>query len=960
MDHGFEAVQRTKVPNLSLEVIEFDHKPTGAKHIHLAANHPESAFMVALRTVPEDSTGVAHVLEHTTLCGSIKYPVRDPFFLMLRRSLNSFMNAFTAGDYTAYPFASISHKDFNNLLDVYLDAVFFPNLDPLDFAQEGHRLAFADPKDLFSSLIYKGVVYNEMKGDMSSPRAQLWESLNRALYPTATYRHNSGGDPAHIPDLTHEQLKSFHQRHYHPSNAIFMTFGTLDEQAFHAKLSSAVLTRFGAADEAVGVELERRYTAPIQVETLFPATEKEDDKGQAHLMMAWLLGESTNLRAQLEATLLSDVLLDHSGSPLRRVLESFPDAEAVSPLTGLEDSHREMSFRVGVEGASAGAMREFELAVLDVIDQVCEQGVPLDHLEGVLHQIELSQREIGGDGMPYGLQLMFTCLPSALHRGDPVGLLQLDAVLESLRQDIVDPQFIKDLARNLLKNNPHRVSLVMAPDPKMGAQQAADEQAKLDALSASFSMDDRQRLKAAGDALQRRQNEQDDLELLPKVTRADVPLARIYPEPEVLKDLIAYAAGCNGLVYHQWVRRMPSMTLEEWRLVPLLNQVFGELGFGDLTYEEAQLRQQQVTAGINAFISLRPDHQDPQRVRAYHAVSSRSLVKNKTSMMALVQNYFAELRFDEHHRITELLRQFSTRRQLGVVNQAHALAMLAATAAFSPAAALSHQLTGLGSLATLKQLVADCEQNGPEKVSNQLAALFDRIKREPATAVVIADERELQSLVSEIRSSGITTAIDLEPTLLPVALEVPNLAYVVDTQVNFCAAAYRCDNESSGDAAAIHVLAAVLRNQYLHSEVREKGGAYGAGASFDAAHGVFRMYSFRDPELLSTLRVFERALIAFNDLAVNEAMVEEAVLGLVSSIDAPGSPAGEARDDCYQRLQGRSPERRRALRQAIVEVTPMDVQRVAQRVLTGASSQVVVTDSIGAKSLPNSFTVRSI
>jgi Zn-dependent M16 (insulinase) family peptidase len=225
---------------------------------------------------------------------------------------------------------------------------------------------------------------------------------------------------------------------------------------------------------------------------------------------------------------------------------------------------------------------------------------------------------------------------------------------------------------------------------------------------------------------------------------------------------------------------------------------------------------------------------------------------------------------------------------------------------------------------------------------------------------VIADERELQSLVSEIRSSGITSAIDLEPTLLPVALEVPNLAYVVDTQVNFCAAAYRCDNESSGDAAAIHVLAAVLRNQYLHSEVREKGGAYGAGASFDAAHGVFRMYSFRDPELLSTLRVFERALIAFNDLAVNEAMVEEAVLGLVSSIDAPGSPAGEARDDCYQRLQGRSPERRRALRQAIVEVTPMDVQRVAQRVLTGASSQVVVTDSIGAKSLPNGFTVRSI
>ncbi len=226
MSHpAFSLLRQVRINNLNLEVQEYHHLVTGARHLHLAAEDDNNAFLVAFLTVPQDSTGVAHILEHTSLCGSQRYPVRDPFFLMTRRSLNTFMNAFTASDWTAYPFASQNVKDFHNLLQVYLDAVFFPKLEEIDFAQEGCRIEFVTPDDPQSPLIYKGIVFNEMKGAMSAPINMLWHHLHHHLFPTTTYHYNSGGNPLEIPKLTHAQLKAFHATHYHPSNAIFMTYG---------------------------------------------------------------------------------------------------------------------------------------------------------------------------------------------------------------------------------------------------------------------------------------------------------------------------------------------------------------------------------------------------------------------------------------------------------------------------------------------------------------------------------------------------------------------------------------------------------------------------------------------------------------------------------------------------------------------------------------------------------------
>lgn len=916
--------------------------------------------MVALRTVPEDSSGVAHILEHTALCGSARFPVRDPFFSMLRRSLNTFMNAFTASDYTAYPFASVNQKDFYNLLDVYLDAVFFARLDPLDFAQEGHRVEFSEPDNPDAPLVYKGVVLNEMKGDMSSSRAVLWEALNQQLFPTATYRHNSGGDPAEIPGLTYEAFKAFYETHYHPSNAVFMTFGAIDLVELHEVLEDRALGQFQRSLKQIEVGLEHRLAAPVRHEARYAASAAADEAPKSQLVMAWLLGESTDLAGLLQANLLSDALLDHSGSPLRRVLEAFPLAESVSPLTGLEESHREMSFLCGIEGVTGDAAEAFETAVLQVIAEVADDGIPLDQLNAVLHQIELSQREVGGDGMPYGLQLIFSCLSAAIHRGDPVELLDLDAAIETLRKDIEDPAFIKGLARTLLLENQHRVTVTLQPDVNLAEDKADAERARLHATAEAMSDSERHDVMDQTAALAVRQTEIEDLEILPKVSLADVPRDHPYPQPIVTGPVMAYGAGCNGIVYHQLIRELPVMNDAEWQLLPVLNQMAGELGFGQRDYVDAQNLQQSLTGGISAFASVRASLDNIEQAGAFFVLSSRSLARNASKMMSLLDETAQGLRFDETARISELVRQSNIRKQMGVVNQGHSLAMLAASAAFSKMSALNHQLSGLGSLAYFKGLVAKIADGDVASFAADLAGLYERFQQAPQSAMVIADEAQVPELVSALLQRGGLTQSGPAQQLIRAEQSALETAYITETEVNFCAAAYRCPSESSASVAAVQVLAAVLRNHYLHAEIREKGGAYGGGASYDAANGLFRLYSYRDPELLKTFSVFDGALDAVRSMKWSSNLIEEAVLGLMSSQDAPGSPAGEARGDFYQQLQGRSHAHRRAHRAALFTVTPESVIGAAEEILSGQRSLSVVTQLEGARALPDSFRVTQL
>jgi len=934
----FTHLRSTRVESLNLTVEEYRHAATGARHLHLAATDTNNAFLVAFLTVPQDSTGVAHILEHTVLCGSERFPVRDPFFMMTRRSLNTFMNAFTGADWTAYPFATQNAKDFDNLLQVYLDAVFFPRLHPLDFAQEGHRVELADAADPDSSLVFKGVVYNEMKGAMSAPSARLWQTLQGHLFPTTTYHWNSGGDPERIPDLTYEALKAFHASHYHPSNAVFMTYGDTSAADHQRRFEDHALRHFQARPVALAVPDERRLTAPLAVEGEYPVDEAEGTADRTHVVLGWLLRRVTGLREILRAHLLTGVLLDNSASPLRHALETAGLGSAPSELCGLDDSSREATFVSGLEGSSPEHAQAVEDLVLGVLAQVASDGVPPDQVEAVLHQLELSQREIRGGHVPYGLRLMVNVLAPVLHGGDAADLLHIDPVLDELRAAVRDPGFIPGLVRSELLENPHRVRVVLRPAPDLPARETAREAERLAALGARLDEAGRREVRARAEALLERQRNRDDPDLLPRVGLEDVPAELRIAEgrPGVAGVLPAtwYAQGTNGLVYAQVVADLPALPPELVDLLPLYCDWVTEVGCGRRSYREAQAWQAAVTGGVSAETSVRSAVGDLARAGGFLVLAGKALARNADGLAEVLREVFERARFDELSWLRDLVAQSRAQREQAVTAHGHALAMAAAAAGMGPIAALAQRWDGLLGLRNLKALdVAVRDETALRRLASDLERLHAMILGAPRQVLVVSEEAHQGRLREAIatRWAGIP-----EPNVggghFAPAFErrMVREAWAVSTQVSFCARAYPTVPAEHADAAALVVLGQVLTNGFLHRRVREEGGAYGAGASYDSDTGAFRFYSYRDPRLVETLEDFDAAIEWLATDHHEPRALEEAILGVIAAIDRPESPAGEAIKAFFGVLHGRTPEQRRRFRSRVLAVTLDDLQRVGE------------------------------
>jgi Zn-dependent M16 (insulinase) family peptidase len=950
---AFEFVRAVPIESLGLTVEEYRHRKTGAQHFHLASSNPENVFLVALRTVPMDSTGVAHILEHTALCGSEHYPVRDPFFMMIRRSLNTFMNAFTSSDWTAYPFASQNVKDFNNLMDVYLDAVFFSRLHELDFAQEGHRVEFSKADDPGSDLVYKGVVFNEMKGSMSSPVNTLWQTLSSQLYPTTTYHYNSGGDPADIPSLSYKQLKSFYASHYHPSNAIFMTYGNLPAVEHQTRFEDRALAHFERLDAHIAVGDERRYKAPIAVEDRYALDAQQAQGDKTHIVLGWLLGKSMDARKLLEAHLLSSVLLDNGASPLRHALETTDLGAAPSPLCGLEDSNREMAFVCGLEGSRPENAAAVEELVLGVLRDVAENGVPQDRVEAVLHQLELSQREIKGDHYPYGLQLILSGLSPAIHGGDPVALLNVDPVLEQLREAIQDPEFIKGLARDLLLNNAHRVRLTLRPDSGLAAEQEQEERARLETIKKGLNEADKRHIVEQAEALAARQEQEDDPEILPKVTLADVPAELAIPQGEESDvggaPATFFAQGTNGLVYQQVVIELPQLDDDLVPLLPHFTQCLTELGSGGRDYLETQARMDAVTGGIHASATVRGAIDDPQRTRSTFVLSGKALARNHEALSEFMREALETVRWDELGRMRELLAQDRAHAEQSITGNGHGLAMSAAASGMSPAAALNHHWRGLAGIHALKVLDDSlAEQAALDELARRFQRIHQAILAAPRQFLLIGEDERRAQIEASVAAHSHFAGGASQPFAPAAVRETVRELWQTSTQVNFCAKAYPTVPIEHEDAAALAVLGGFLRNGFLHRVIREQGGAYGGGAGHDPDNATFRFYSYRDPRLIETLADFDRSVDWLAQHRHDPRQLEEAVLGVISAIDKPGSPAGEAKKAFHNALHGRTPEQRRRFRQRVLAVSLDDLRRVGETYLQAERASIAVVSHSGA------------
>ena len=934
---AFQLIRQHHVEALDILVSEYKHKVTGAVHYHLATNHDENVFLVAFRTQPMDSKGEAHILEHTALCGSEKFPVRDPFFLMIRRSLNTFMNAFTAADWTAYPFATQNKKDFQNLLEVYMDAAFAANLNPLDFAQEGIRIELENGEP-----VYKGVVFNEMKGAMSSPSDQLYHQLAHHLFPETTYHYNSGGDPKDIPDLSYEELVSFYKSHYHPSNAVFMTFGNEPAYNLQEQFQTLALSKFEQG-ETLHSKPERRLAAPVTVTETY-AVDAEDLKDKTYHVLSWLLPEASNIKLRLGMRLVEGVLLEDSASPLRHYLETCGYAQSTGPFMGVDDSNFEMTFFCAVQGSNPEHAEEFKNGVFKVLEDVASKPVDAALVEAILHQIELHQREINGDGMPYGLSLILNGLSSAIHHSDPIDVWDVDTAIEQVKEELKDPMWLSNLIQEYLLDNPHRVQLTLVPDAEKNAVEAAAEKARLAEIGAQLTEEQKAEIIAQTEALNVRQDTPDDLNLLPKVGLEDIP-AQLQIVQGQLREIISngldtplnlYHAGTNGIYYQQVLIQIPDEVVQS-PYFNLLSILMGEVGAGEYGYLELQQLQTAVSGGLGMGASLRSKTDDKGQISAWLTLTTKSLVNNLEAIR-LLKLAFEQLRFDEKNRIVELLQQRKARWQSRVSGSGHSYAMQVASRQHSALALRDYHNTGLGALNWLSDLVANIEKDETayNALIEELQLIHNRLLKAPKQFLLVCEEHQSDRLVEEVQTVWDKVAIENiqhELTQVDFANSSNDEAWLIQANVQFCASAYAAVEVSHPDSAPLMILAAYLRNGFLHSAIREKGGAYGGGASYDGNACSFRFYSYRDPRLAETFNDFEASVQWLLNAEQQPHQLEEAILGLIASMDKPGSPAGEAITACYALLHKRTPAFRQMLRERLLNVTLDDLKRVAVKYL---------------------------
>lgn len=974
---AFELIEHRHIEALSIDVIISQHVKTGAMHYHLAHPSSENAFLVGFRTQPMDSKGEAHVLEHVALCGSEKFPVRDPFFSMIKRSLNTFMNAMTAADWTAYPYATQNKNDYFNLLEVYLDAAFFPNIHPLDFAQEGIRVELdEDDKPQF-----KGIVFNEMKGAMSGEIDQLYHTVAHHLFPTTTYHYNSGGDPADIPDLTHNELVAFHQSHYHPANSVIMSFGNIPVSETQARIHDDALTQFAAGKKHVS-RPEVRLSAPISAVDTYTADEAGPN--QTHHVLAWLLPSITNPKQRLALRLLEGVLIEHAGSPLRAYLDSHPLGTSPSPLLGLDDSHYEMVFYTGLRGSEPEYAEAVEQGIMDLLADVASTPIDSDTIETILHQIEIDQRHIGGDSMPYGLNLMLEGFSTAIHDGNPIDVWEVDEHLAWLREQVKDEQWLPNLIKTHLLDNNHRVRVTLVPDSEKSARLAAAEQVRLDTIAMDLTEDDKAILKKQALDLAARQAAPDDLSLLPKVGLEDVPTDISFKQgtqKQVMlsgqdSTLFEYEAGTNGLYYYQVIvpltdaignqdtSNLPVNEVINHPLLPIYLSLLSELGTDELDAYEMQAKQAAHSSGVTARISQRTAIDDNHAISSYFVVATRAL-NRKTEAIDLLKEVMQHSVFEEHDRIKEILQQRQASWQSRLASAGHAYALQTASRAMSRQAQLEYVRSGLPALNALKDFLAHAsdDDNKWDELATSLMALHQRLLSLPKHAVIICEAEQTERLSDlivdswqDVKASTVNakqieenipsefTQLELDPALdgepdAVKALEsdpiAEDLAWLVATNVYHNASAYSVPAADHPDTAALMVLAPYLRNGYLHSAIRERGGAYGGGAGYDANACAFKFFSYRDPHCAETFAHFEASIEWLLSEPQSAEQLEEAILGIISGMDKPGSPAGEAIKACFANLHNRGEDWQRKMRAAILAVTIDDIQRVAKQYLQG-------------------------
>jgi len=960
--YGFEQVKEEFVKEYGSNCILYRHAVTGAELMSVHSKDENKTFGAVFRTPVENSTGIPHILEHSVLCGSRKYPIKEPFVELMKSSLNTFLNAFTYPDRTCYPVASCNTRDFYNLVDVYLDAVFYPRCIETEasgqqvFEQEGWHYEMDSPDP--AGLSFKGVVFNEMKGVYSSPDSVLGRVCQQALFPEITYGVDSGGDPRNIPDLTYKEFVDFHQDFYHPSNTRFWFYGN-DDPETRLQILSNYLKDFEANQAAVQkskVLTQEKFPEPRTVTDYYAVSESEDPQQQqqqkAYVNVNWVLEDDVfDVETQLAFGFLDFILLGTSGSPLRKALIDSGLGEAVCG-GGLEDELRQPTFSIGLKGVDAGDeanLKKVEQLVLDTLASLADKGFSDSSIEAALNTIEFSLRENNTGSFPRGLSLMLRSMAAWIYDKDPFDPLKWEDQLAAFKVKLKEQTPTKlfgGLIRKYLVDNPHRVTVNLLPNTTLQKELDSEEQGRLDVLRKSMTESDISELMQKTQDLKTHQETPDPpsaLKCIPTLALSDIP-KESQKIPTAIRSLgqnvevLSHDIFTNDVVYAEFAFDMSSVPKHLLYLIPLFCRCMTEMGTKSEDFVELTERIGRKTGGISAYSFTSPLKEE-EKPCAYIIVRGKATRDKFAEYCEIVEDIVKNVELNNKDRLKQMVFETIAGQEAAIVGRGHSYAMGRLGAQRGIANAASEQMGGISNYLAMKELAEKIESDWDSVLSDLQLLRQAVFKKEGMLVNLTADEATLTSIESQV--DGFVSALPgAAPTDLAVqgsdlawytgedsSLLLPkeNELLLVPTQVNYVAKGTNLytDTDYAPHGSSV-VISKYLSTTWLWDRVRVVGGAYGGFCSFDNTSGMFSFMSYRDPNLTKTIDNYDGSTGFLKDLTLDEDELTKSIIATIGDIDSYQLPDSKGYTAFMRHLLKVSDEERQQRRDQILGTTLKD------------------------------------
>lgn len=894
---SYRLVEKKKIEDLNSMSYLLEHKKSGARIALLSNDDENKVFYIGFRTPPEDSTGVAHILEHSVLEGSRDFPVKDPFIELAKGSLNTFLNAMTYPDKTVYPVASCNDKDFQNLMHVYLDAVFYPNIykEPKIFEQEGWHYEMESPED---ELSINGVVYNEMKGAFSSPDDVLEREITNILFPDTSYSNESGGDPEAIPDLTYEQFLDFHRKYYHPSNSYIYLYGNMDMAEKLEYLDEAYLSHFDriTVDSEIGVQAP--FEACAEAGKFYPITESEPEEDNTYLTYNIVVGDSLDRERYIAFQILDYALCSAPGAPLKQALLDKGIGKDI--YSYYESGIRQSYFTIVAKNANLDRKAEFVECIEENLRRLSQKGIDKKALRAGLNFYEFRYREADFGSYPAGLMYGLQVLDSWLY-DDAKPFIHIEAgeTYKKLREK-AETSYFEDLIRECMLENTHKGILTLAPRKGLAEERDRILTEKLAALKESFGSEQIQEVVEETHALLEYQETPDSKEALatiPLLKREDI---RKEAEPlvnEIRKTgdttVMYHEIFTNHISYFRFLFDVKQVPEELFPYIGILKSVLGYVDTENFTYGELFHEINMETGGITSVTNFFTNARNLSDCLVTFEMKAKTLEDNLPRTVQLVQEIMLKSKFDDGKRLYEILAELKSRLQSNLISSGHSVAASRAMSYFSRPAAIQEQVNGM----PFYRLVADLEKNFDsrrEDLQHKLEALVRCIFRpENLMLDYVGTEdhyEEFIALAGQVKEALYKEPVETKPFVIEPVKR--NEGFLSASQVQYVCRAGNFINKGLAYTGALKVLKVMMSYEYLWQEIRVKGGAYGCMCAFGKS-GDSYFVSYRDPNLKSTVEAYEKAADFIEAFDGDERTMTQYIIGAVSELDTPLNPAAK-------------------------------------------------------------------